>query len=84
MRRHDEQFFGFTIDPGPDEVDTHRPVYIQLLSGAKGAQPNWPYFGPKFPAAQLDDLINALKSAKHLLETHYTKSDDSYRPRPFF
>ncbi len=80
MRSHFEHFFGFTMDPGPHDLDVNRPIKIKIVAGDKDQTAQWTTYGSWFCATKLDDLIRTLQCAKHVLETECRKDKDGYLP----
>ncbi len=84
MFRHNETWFGVVIEPGPHEFKNNEPAMVQLMAGHKGDMENWARMGPKFPAAQLGDLLKAIQRAQKVLDADYTKAPEGYRTRNVF
>ena len=80
MRSHFEQYFGFTMNPSPRDLDVNQPIQIKIIAGEKGQTEQWTTYGAWFPATRLDDLIRALQCAKHVLETECRKDKEGYLP----
>ena len=84
MRRHTERHFGYVLDPAPNDLDVNRLIQVQLLSMIDVHAEDYRIFGPKFSAAQIDDLIHVLQHARKILETESHKTPEGYWPRRAF
>ena len=84
MSRHNEQWFGVVIEPGPHETRNNSPVTIQLMTGRKGDETNRLRVGPKFPATQVSDLAKTVQHAQKMLDTDYVKKPEGYLTRNGF
>jgi len=85
MRTHFEHFFGFTLDPGPRDLDVNRPIQIKIIAGEKDQTEQWTTYAPWFCATKLDDLIRVLQCAKRVLETECRRDKEGYfSPHRFF
>ncbi|MBX7198331.1 MAG: hypothetical protein K1X51_03050 [Rhodospirillaceae bacterium] len=81
MFQSTSNWFGWKIEPGTGDSSDANQVTVQITIKARE---DWINFGPKFPAAHLDDLLHSIQKAHRLMQDEFTKHEGGWKPRNMF
>ncbi len=75
------EWFGWKIEHERADATGIEDVTVQLTFKVKD---EWLNFGPKFPAAHLEDLLHSIQKAQHVMGDKFVKRGKGWEPRNIF
>ena len=81
MFQSTSHWFGWKIEPGRGDPTDAEQVTIQITTKVRE---EWVNFGPKLPAAHLDDLLHSIQKAHRLMQDEFVRHEDGWKRRNLF